>query len=110
MFDEALATNTMWTWLIRLGGFIAMLIGFKMIFSVVGVLGDVIPFVGDVFRFATGIAAFALAAILSTAIIAIAWFYYRPLLSLGILALGAAIAAAAFYLGKTRVRRQSAAA
>lgn len=110
MFDDALATNTMWTWLIRLGGFIAMFVGFKLIFSVVGVLGDIIPFIGDVFRFATGIAAFALAAMISTIIIAIAWFYYRPLLSIGIIVVGGAITAGAFYLGKGRARAQTRAA
>ena len=108
MFDDALATNTMWTWVLRLAGFVIMFAGFKLIFGVAGVLGDIIPLVGDVFRFATGLAAFALAALISALIIGIAWIYYRPLLGLSIMGIGLIFAAAAFYAGKGRARKAAA--
>ncbi|MEM7427677.1 MAG: TMEM43 family protein [Pseudomonadota bacterium] len=108
MFDDALATNSMWTWLIRLGGFIAMFIGFKLIFRVVGVAGDIIPIIGDMFRFATGMAALALSAVISTAVIGVAWIYYRPLVGIGIMLVGTIIAGAALKYGKGQARARQA--
>ena len=92
------------TWIIRAVGLIAMLIGFRMIFAVIGVIGDVIPFVGDVFRFATGMAALALTAVIGTITIGTAWIWYRPLLGWSIIAIGALIAIAVFKLGKGRAK------
>lgn len=102
MFDAAQSSNTTFTWIVRAAGFFAMLVGFKMIFSIVGVLGDVVPFIGNIFRFATGLAAFALTAVLSTVIIGIAWIYYRPLLGIIIIGLGLVFAVAALVLGKKK--------
>ncbi len=84
------------------------MIGFNMIFSIVGILGDIIPLIGDVFRFATGLAAFALAAVLSTLIIGFAWIYYRPLIGMGIIALGLILAVAALIMGKSKAKSRSA--
>ncbi len=102
MFDAALSSNTTFTWIIRAAGFMAMFVGFKMIFSIAGVLGDVIPFIGNVFRFATGLAALALTAIISTVIIGTAWIYYRPVLGMIIIGVGLLIAIAALFLGKKK--------
>ena len=102
MFDAALSSNTTFTWIIRAAGFFAMLAGFKMIFSIVGVLGDIVPFIGDVFRFATGLAAFAITAVLSTVIIGVAWIYYRPLLGMIIIGIGLVLAVAALFMGKKK--------
>ncbi|MCB1382773.1 MAG: TMEM43 family protein [Notoacmeibacter sp.] len=104
MFDADIAANSTMTWIIRAVGLIAMLIGFRMIFAVIGVIGDVIPFVGDVFRFATGMAALALTAVIGTITIGTAWIWYRPLLGWSIIAIGALIAIAVFKLGKGRAK------
>ena len=104
MFEAAQASNTALTWGLRIAGLIAMLIGFRMIFSIVGVLGDVVPFIGDVFRFATGLAAMALTAVIGTLTIGLAWVWYRPLLGWSIIAIGAALAIAFIMLGKRRAR------
>ena len=111
MFDSAQKSNTALTWALRIGGLLAMLAGFRLLFSIVGVLGDVVPFIGDVFRFATGMVAFALTALIGPLVIGLAWLYYRPVLALIIIAAGVAIAVGFIMLGKARARsRQQAAA
>ena len=80
MFAEAVSTNTMITWLLRVVGLVVLFIGFAMLLSWMGVLADVIPFVGSIVSFGTGLIAFLLAILVGAAVIAIAWFWYRPLL------------------------------
>lgn len=107
MFDDALSSNTLTTWLLRLGGFIAMLVGFKMMLSIIGVLGDVVPFVGDVFRFATGLAAFAVTAVLSTLVIGFAWIYFRPVVGISIIVAGLILAIGSMVIGKAKAKKQA---
>jgi hypothetical protein len=55
-------------------------------------------------RFGTGIIAWSLGLGLGTLTIALAWLFYRPLLSILILAVGAAIVTSIVYIGKARAR------
>ncbi len=110
MFESAQSANTVMTWIIRLVGTLAVFIGFKMAFSIFGVLGDIIPFVGDVFRFATGLAALALTFIIAPLVIGTAWLAYRPVVGISILVLGAALAGAFLYFGKSKAAANKVAA
>ncbi len=67
-----------------------------------GVLADVIPFVGSIVRMGTGLIAFALALLVGSATIAVAWFWYRPLLAAGIAIAGLAVAYVLMRIGKRR--------
>ena len=107
MFDDAISGNNMLTWGLRVAGFVGMLIGFKMLFSVIGVLGDVIPFFGDILRFATGLFSFALTAIISTLVIGFAWIYFRPMLGMLIIAVGIVLAVIALILGKAKAKARA---
>lgn len=91
MFETALAQNTMLTWILRAVGFVMMFLGLVMFFRPLSVLGDVVPFIGSMLAFGTGIFALAISGALSVATIAVAWVVYRPVL--GILLLSVAIAA-----------------
>jgi hypothetical protein len=102
MFKEAEQANKVITWIIRGVGLLLLAIGFGLFMSPIGVLADVIPFLGSIVRLGTGIIAFFLAVIVGTITIAIAWFYYRPLLAIGILVVGALIATGVVYLGRAR--------
>ena len=84
--------NTLITWVLRAVGLLLLAIGFALFMSPLGVIGDVIPFIGSIVRMGTGIVAFFLAIVVGTITIAIAWFYYRPLLAIGILVVGAVVA------------------
>ncbi|MDF1786434.1 MAG: TMEM43 family protein, partial [Verrucomicrobiales bacterium] len=66
--------------------------GLATIVGPLAVLGDVIPFIGSLIRGASGFVAFALAGVLSLVVIAIAWFTYRPMLSIPLLVGAGALA------------------
>jgi hypothetical protein len=87
---------------VRLLGLLFLGIAFGMLFAPIGVVADVIPFLGRIVRMGTGLVAFALAALVGSATIALAWFWYRPVLALVILIVGAGIFYAASYMGKKR--------
>jgi hypothetical protein len=100
MFEEEQQANTMVTWLVRAGGLLALYIAYSMILGVIGVIGDVIPPLGRLLRAGTGIFAFAMMALTGALAIAAGWLFFRPLLSLAIVATGFAIAWAAGRMGR----------
>ena len=102
MFADAVTGNTVFTWVVRLLGLLFLGVAFGMLFAPIGVVADVIPFLGRVVRMGTGLVAFALTALVGSATIALAWFWYRPLLALTILIVGAGMFYAVSYLGKKR--------
>lgn len=110
MFDTAQAENTLITWLVRFGGLVGLMIGFSLIFSILGVIADFVPLAGSLVRFGTGLVAFALTAVIGPLVIAIGWFAYRPLLSLGLLAAGGLVAVAVVWLRRRSVPAASPAA
>ncbi len=91
MFQAAEKANKMLTWILRLVGFLLMMIGLASILKPISVVADVIPFVGNVIGTGIGLVSALLALGFSTLTIAIAWIVYRPLL--GILLLVVAIGA-----------------
>ncbi|WP_318612899.1 TMEM43 family protein [Mesorhizobium sp. BAC0120] len=109
MFKDAESANKVLTWIIRGVGLILLAIGFGLLLSPVAVLADVVPLLGSIVRMGTGLIAFLLAVVVSTITIAVAWFYYRPLLGISILAVGAVVAAATVYYGRSRQPASSAA-
>lgn len=85
MFQRAEAENAWLTWALRLGGFIAMWIGFMLIAKPLAVLGDIVPFIGTVIEFGTGLIALLLAGVISLVTVAVAWIVYRPVLGVALL-------------------------
>lgn len=103
MFKQAESENRILTWILRGGGTIAVFVGFVLIGRPLAVVGSVVPLIGDVVGAGLGFAAFLMTAIVVPIIIAIAWLWYRPLISLLVLAIGAALA----YLAKMGAGRRS---
>ena len=87
MFQSAQASNRMLTWILRLVGFLFFFAGFSMIFRPFKVMGDVLPLMGRIIGAGAGLIAFLLAAMLSLAVIAVAWVTYRPLIGIPLLIL-----------------------
>ena len=81
MFIHAKQENVFWTWIFRLVGFVMMFVGLSMIFGVLRILAAVIPFLGQIVGVFSSLITFVIATILSLITIAIAWLFYRPLLS-----------------------------
>ena len=101
MFTTAREGNGILTWILRVVGFLMLWIGLASILRPLSVLADVLPFVGNLVGAGTGFAAFLVALALSSVTVAIAWFAYRPLISVPLLA----VAAGGLYLLKTKARR-----
>lgn len=102
MFDDAITSNTVFTWFLRILGLVLMYVGFRLMLSIIGIAGDVIPFIGSILRMGTGIVAFVLTALLGPLIIALGWFAYRPLLSIGIMMVGLTVAVFGFGWGRKK--------
>ncbi|WP_269932435.1 TMEM43 family protein [Aminobacter sp. HY435] len=107
MFAEAVRGNTIITWVLRIVCLLLLAFGFSLLLGPFGVLADVIPSVGSIVRMGTGLVAFALALLVGSVTIAFAWFWYRPVLALGILAAGLALS---FLLTRMGKRKAAAAA
>ena len=82
MFQQEKEGNAMLTWILRLVGFVMMLVGILMITNVLSVLASVIPFLGDIVGSGTGLLAIAVALPLTLGTIALAWLAYRPLIGI----------------------------
>ena len=102
MFASGEADNATLTWVIRAGGIVALFFGFLLIFKILSVVGDVIPIVGSIVGFATGLVSFVLALVIGGIVIAIGWFFVRPLLSAGLLIGAGAIVFAYFKYGRKK--------
>lgn len=112
MFEAAQSENTVITWVIRAAGLLFIFAGFAMTLSLLGIIADVIPFAGSIVRFGTSLIALILTLLIGPLVIAIAWFAYRPVLSIAILGGGLALAAATIFLrrGRSAVSAPAAAA
>lgn len=109
MFADAQNANTVLTWILRAVGVLLLAVGFALVFAPLAVIADFVPFVGSMVRFGTGLISLVLAIVVGTVTIAVAWFWYRPVLSAIILAVGLAIAAGVYYIGRARRKNAPAA-
>ena len=103
MFDGALTTNTVLTWVLRVTGYLLMSLGIFMVVKVRGLL-RFIPLFGSAFNAGAALLAFVFASAASLAIIALAWIAYRPALSLTLLILSGAFAAVLVLRGRREPR------
>ncbi len=103
MFANAEAENALITWLIRGFGLLFLFIGFRLLMGPVDALVSVIPVFGSLVSLGTGLLAFALTALIGPTTIAIAWIWYRPVLAIGILLVGAAVSAGVWAMGRRKL-------
>lgn len=90
MFQHAEDENVTMTWVLRLIGVIFMLIGFNFVLRPLAVAGSVIPLLGDVIGAGTFLVALVCTAAIAPIVIAFGWLWYRPLVGIGVLVVGAA--------------------
>lgn len=102
MFQTAVASNTFKTWMFRIGLMVLLFLGFKALFGVVDVIASILPFLGWITSSVTSLISLALTLVVGGATMAIAWFYFRPVLSLVIIGIALAGAVASgYYLRKS---------
>jgi transmembrane protein TMEM43 len=92
MFAAAQRENRILTWILRFAGVFAMFIGFMMVLAPLVVVADVVPFIGNILSAGSAIVSLVLTAIVAPVVIAVAWFWYRPLVSAAVLAVGFVLA------------------
>ena len=114
MFQKAKEWNTTLTWILRIGGWLAMLIGFSMFFAPLEAFVGAIPLVGwlleNLVEVGTFIVSFLLASALSLVIVAVGWIFYRPILGILLLLLAGGLVAGLIYLSRSAGGERSAAA
>ncbi|MDB5615275.1 MAG: hypothetical protein JWQ22_2928 [Devosia sp.] len=107
MFKAAADENNIITWIIRGVGLLLLIFGFALVIGPLSVIASVIPFLGSVVGFGTGIIAWIMGLSVGTLTIATAWLFYRPLLSLIIVAVGVAVVFGIIQLGKARTKAKA---
>jgi hypothetical protein len=105
MLQDAKAANQVLTWLVRLGGAVAIILGLALILNPAKVAADVFPPAGAIVGFGVVALAFIFGAILSALTIATAWLVVHPLLSVVVLTLGALVALGIWRLKAARGTR-----
>lgn len=91
MFETAQRTNTAKTWMLRIGLLVLLFLGFKALFGVVDVLASILPGLAWISSSVTSLISVALAFCLGGLTMATAWFYYRPIVSLALIAVALAV-------------------
>jgi len=73
-----------------------------MLLAPLGVLGDVVPFIGSIVRMGTGLMAGAVGLALSLVVIALAWLAFRPVVAIILLAVAGAAVAGVLWMRKRK--------
>ena len=100
MFEGARSANNTMAWILRVVGIFLVIIGLRMIFRPLSVLGDVIPLLGDIIGAGTGFVAFLLGLAWSLIVIAVAWIRFRPLIAGGLIAVALLLICLSYMKGR----------
>ncbi len=92
MFRAAERQNIVMGWVLRAVGVLFMWIGFCLLTRPFVVFADFIPLLGDLVGMGAGLVSVAATFLLAPATIAVAWFYYQPMVSALIMIAGLAVA------------------
>ena len=91
MVASAKKANTTFRFILRILGFFLMRFGLRVLVKPLGVIADVLPFLGSIVRFLTGAVLSVVSAVLTLATIGIAWIVVRPDIGISLLAAAAAL-------------------
>lgn len=89
MIAEKRKEESIFTWILRVVGFVLVWAGFAWFLSPLSTLASVLPFLGSIVRGAAGAVGFVAAVPITFAVIALAWFAHRPLIGGALLVIGA---------------------
>ncbi len=91
IFQKEKDSNSTITWLLRLVGLLIVVGGFKSMFSLMYMLFKFLPFLANIVEMGVSIVSGVLGFGWSLIVIAVAWMFYRPLLSISLLVIVAAV-------------------
>lgn len=86
MFAAELASNSRTGWWLRAAGLVCLFIALRLLLSPLHALVEFIPVLGNILQFGMNLLSFLLAVVLALLVICLGWMFYRPLLSLAIIA------------------------
>lgn len=92
MFKAAEDENRILTWIVRLVGVVVMFVGLTLVLRPLVVVADVVPFIGNILGAGAALVAAVVTAVVAPLVIAIAWLWYRPVVSIVAIAIGLAAA------------------
>ena len=107
MFENAVSSNNMLTWVLRLGSWLMMFGGLSALFRPLSVIADVIPFIGGLVGKAFAVVSFLIATPIWFLCVALAWVVARPLLGI-LMLLGAGLFFGALIFAAMKAREASA--
>ena len=102
MIEKFKKNNIVITNIFRFVGFLLMFIGLNLILRPIAVLLSFIPIFEKIISFLSGGLVFLISAVLSLIIIAISWAFYRPILTIGL----STVVAALIVLIKNKIKQQ----
>ena len=108
MFKQAEEENAQMTWIIRIAGFVVILIGFSLFFAPLATIADVVPLIGSIIGAGTFVAAFIITIPVWFTTVAIAWVVYRPLIGIALLVVAIGVPVAFMVLRKPPQKMQPA--
>lgn len=82
LFGQAEETNAMVKWGLRILGLVLLIVGLQMVLNPLVVIGDVVPLIGGIIGLGVGLVSVVLGLSIGLIVIAVAWFVYRPILSM----------------------------
>ena len=85
ILEKMTKSNNTWKWILRLIGVLLVIGAFNSMFSFINNIASMIPILGGIVTGATGLISFVLGLVVSLVVIAIAWFRFRPLLSIALI-------------------------
>ncbi|MEZ0276144.1 MAG: TMEM43 family protein [Roseimicrobium sp.] len=91
MFEQAVKENIALTWGMRIFGTLFMFAGIRLLFNPLAGLGRVVPFISRLLQAGITLFCAVLAAMVSLVVMGSAWFAYRPLLTIVLLVVAAAL-------------------
>ena len=92
MFKAAEDENRMLTWILRAVGVFMMFLGFALILFPLSVIADFVPFIGSIVGAGALLVALVCTFVLAPALIAVAWLWYRPVVSIAVIVVGLGVA------------------
>ena len=98
MIKDQKSAEGILTWVLRIVGTLMNIGAFALLMGPLRALGNVIPLVASLIGGGVGLIAFGLGSSISLIVIALAWFTFRPLVSIGLLI----VAGGAWYLLRSK--------
>ena len=108
MIQSAEEGNALMAWVLRALGILLVIGGLKMVLAPLSVIADVIPLLGNIVGFGTGLVANLVGIAWSFIIIALAWLRFRPILAACLFGMAALCVVLIFLRKKSTAAPQSA--